>query len=130
LLVETALLYFDAERYRLHAWVVMPNHVHALFTPLPAWSLSRILGSWKSYTATEANKMLGTSGQFWQEDYFDRFIRDAEHFEVARNYIEMNPVKASLCRLPEDWAFGSARHRHSLGIVGAAKMAAVPGEIP
>jgi len=127
-LVEKALLFFDAQRYRLHAWIVMPNHVHVLFTPEPRWSLSVILGSWKSYTANEANKLLKRSGQFWQEDYFDRFIRDAEHFAHALDYIEMNPVKPGLCFQPEQWSFGSARYRASSVDVDAAKMAAVPVE--
>ncbi|HET6571967.1 MAG TPA: transposase, partial [Fimbriiglobus sp.] len=110
-LVETALLFFDAQRYHLHAWVVMPNHVHTLFTPTSGHGLSDIVGSWKSFTAKQANKLLGRSGQFWREDYFDRFIRDEEHFAGASEYIEINPVKAGLCVQSEDWPFGSARRR-------------------
>src|SRR5271165_3025048 len=104
-MVQSALLFFDGTRYRLHAWVVMPNHVHALFTPCHSFSLSGILHSWKSYTAKEANKILGRQGQFWQEDYFDRFIRDDDHFAAARAYIENNPVNAALCSRPEEWPF-------------------------
>ncbi|MCI0705451.1 MAG: transposase [Planctomycetia bacterium] len=117
-LVETALLFFDAKRYRLHAWVVMPNHVHVLFTPIIGRSLSDIVGSWKSFTAKEANKLLHRSGQFWQKEYFDRFIRTAEHFGYALDYIEKNPLKAGLCLAPEDWPFGSARYRAE--VVGTA----------
>jgi REP element-mobilizing transposase RayT len=109
--VETALLFFDGERYHLHSWVVMPNHVHALFTLSPGRSLSGVVGGWKSFTAKEANKLLSRSGQFWQEDYFDRFIRSEEHLSDAAAYIEHNPVKAGLCVRPEDWPFGSARRR-------------------
>ena len=46
----------------------MPNHLHVSFTP-SGWSLSDIIGSWKSFTSKKANKLLGRSGQFWQEDY-------------------------------------------------------------
>ena len=110
-LVEDALLYFDGVRYRLHAWVVMPNHVHALFTPTPDFTLSHILHSWKSFTAKEANRILELSGEFWQEEYFDRFIRNQEHYWAAVGYIELNPVTAGLCTTPEQWRFGSAVRR-------------------
>ena len=110
-LVENAILFFDGARYFVHAWVVMPNHVHVLLTPTAGVSLSNILGSWKSYTSKRANKILGRSGQFWHEDYFDRFIRDDAHFADVVAYIEENPVKAGLCLRPEDWLFGSARYR-------------------
>lgn len=127
-IVESALLFFDAQRYQLHAWVVMPNHIHALFTPARGWRLADILSSWKSFTSKEANKVLHRSGQFWKEEYYDRFIRDEGHFSRARDYIEANPVKAALCHAPEDWLFGSARYRHLSANVQAAGTAAVPGE--
>ena len=110
-LVENAMLHFDGERYRLLAWVVMPNHVHALIQPFQDHSLSQIVGSWKSFTATLANRYLGRVGRFWQADYFDRFIRDDVHYEQAKEYIEMNPVKAGLCDLPADWPWSSASRR-------------------
>ena len=112
-LVQSALLYFDGERYRLSAWVVMPNHVHLLAAPLPTHSLSGIMHSIKSYTSQEANKMLTRSGRFWFEDYFDRYIRNAQHFDNAVSYIETNPVRAGLCRLPWDWPFSSSRYKVS-----------------
>ncbi|HEX8284002.1 MAG TPA: transposase [Pyrinomonadaceae bacterium] len=110
-LVESALLHFDGERYRLTAWVVMPNHVHILITPRPPHTLSSIMHSVKSYTAREANKLLRRTGQFWQEEYFDRYIRDAAHYAQTIAYIEANPVKAGLCYLPQDWPHGSASKR-------------------
>ena len=130
--VEEAMLHFDGERYRLHAWVVMPNHVHALLTPLEGHTLAEIVHSRKSYTASEANQLLGRNGPFWQKEYHDRYIRDEGHYRAAIDYIERNPVKAGLCAKLEDWPFGSA----SAGSAGfpparnqdAAKMAAVPGE--
>ena len=94
--------YFDGVLYNLHAWVVMPNHVHVLVIPLDDHSLSGIAHSWKSYTAKQANKMLERNGKFWHEDYFDRFVRDDDHFEAIVNYIHLNPVKAGLCTNPED----------------------------
>lgn len=107
-LVEDALLHFDGQRYQLHAWSVMPNHVHVLATPLHGYSLSSILHSWKSFTAKEANRLLERSGAFWLEEYFDRAIRDDNHFNKVIEYIENNPVKAGLCQRASDWLYGSA----------------------
>ena len=110
-LVEGAFQFFDGSRYRLHAWVVMPNHVHVVVTPLADASVSHIVSSWKSFTAKRANALLGRHGAFWQEDYFDRFIRDEQHFAAVISYVEDNPVVAGLCARSEDWGFSSARHR-------------------
>jgi REP element-mobilizing transposase RayT len=98
-------------KYQLTAWVIMPNHVHMLCTPHSAYSLAQIVHSLKSFTASEANKILGQSGRFWQKEYFDRYIRNARHFARVVSYIEKNPVKANLCDRPEDWPFSSARFR-------------------
>jgi putative DNA methylase len=112
-LVENALLCFDASRYRLHGWVIMPNHVHVLVTPIGAEALSGIVHSWKSFTAKKANTLLGQKGTFWAVEYFDRAIRDATHFSNAVEYFAMNPVKAGLCGTPEEWRFSSSwRGRH------------------
>jgi putative DNA methylase len=110
-IVQENLLHFDGERYCLHAWVVMPNHVHVLFTPLTGWNLDRILHSWKSYTANQSNELLHRQGSFWQADFFDRYIRNVRHFDRALAYIESNPVKARLCAYPEDWRWSSAFYR-------------------
>jgi REP element-mobilizing transposase RayT len=107
-LVQEALLYFDGNRYRLHAWVIMPNHVHVLLTPVRDHSLSSIVQSWKSYTAVRANRLLQRQGAFWHRDYFDRYIRDDRHFAAAVTYVEANPVRAGLCASSEEWVFSSA----------------------
>ncbi|MDQ0392344.1 REP-associated tyrosine transposase [Labrys monachus] len=106
--VESALLYFDGERYRLHAWCVMPNHVHALLTPMLDHSLSRIVHTWKSFTAKQINAVLNRTGKVWFEEYFDRKIRSERHFEDARFYIEENPVKAGLSCDAGAWRYSSA----------------------
>jgi len=107
-IVQAALLHFDGQKYALHAWVVMPNHVHTLFTPQTGWELSQIAHSWKSYTAGECNRVLKRKGAFWQPEPFDRYIRNEQHYANAVRYIENNPVKAGLCRMPEDWRWSSA----------------------
>lgn len=109
--VQNALLFFDGIRYFLQAWVVMPNHVHALLTPNAGRKLGGILHSWKSYTANECNKLLKRSGDFWQTETFDRYVRNEKHYYNAVRYIENNPVKAGLCENPEDWPWSSARRR-------------------
>ncbi len=110
-MVEDALLFHQDSKYRLKAWVVMPNHGHVLLTPLEGVHLPDIMHSIKSYTANEANKILGRSGQFWQIESFDRYIRNLKHFVSTVRYIENNPVKAGLCAKPADWPFSSARIR-------------------
>jgi putative DNA methylase len=107
-LTENAFLHFDAERYRLHAWCIMPNHVHIVATPLGDWTLAKIVHSWKSFTATKSNALLRRSGSFWAREYFDRAIRDDVHYANAVGYAAMNPVKAGLCKCPEEWRFSSA----------------------
>jgi len=111
--VENALLQFHNERYWLEVWVIMPNHVPALFTPMAGHDVCGIVHSWKSYTSTVANRLLGRSGAFWFPDYYDRFIRTERHLVCAVEYIEVNPVVAGRCKRPEDWRHGSARFRRS-----------------
>ena len=106
-LVRDALLHFDGTRYRLHEWVIMPNHVHVLATPLHGFSLSSIVHSWKSYTAKQANKVLKRQGEFWHKDYFDRFMRDEGHYQATVEYIHRNPVMAGLCESEEDWKWSN-----------------------
>jgi putative DNA methylase len=92
----------------------MPNHVHVMVETQPGFPLSELLHSWKSYTASQANKILGRHGEFWQREYLDRFIRHADHYVRAIRYIEGNPGKAGLVKHTADWPFSSAR-RKSLG---------------
>jgi putative transposase len=110
-IVESAMLHFDGDRYRLAAWSVMPNHVHALLAQAEGFPLDGIVHSWKSFTAHEINRMSARNGQFWAADYFDRFIRDETHFHRTIDYIEQNPVKAGLAAEAADWRFSSARRR-------------------
>ena len=114
-LVEHALQFFDGDRYRLLAWVVMPNHVHVLIEAGTTHSLASIVQSWKRETARRANEMLGRQGPFWQSDYYDRYIRNGEHFYSAVAYIHRNPVIAGLVSEPQQWPFSSARRWDEMG---------------
>ena len=94
--VADALRHFDGERYELASFVVMPNHVHVLFRPLGSHQIPKIVKSWKWFTARQINRRAGNSGAFWQEDYWDRLIRDPLHFSWCVEYISENPTKAGL----------------------------------
>jgi REP element-mobilizing transposase RayT len=91
----------------LHAWVLMPNHVHVLWTP--AVSLPELLREVKGPTGRDANLFLGRIGEpFWQPEYFDRMVRSDGEFEQTRRYIEWNPVKAGLVTEPGEFPWSSA----------------------
>ena len=124
-MVEDSLLFSDAQRYRLMAWVVMPNHMHVLFQPMQNFPVAKIVASWKKFTATRicafhrashpgnANLPIGDSSlpvqPVWHREYWDRFIRDERHFHQVLDYIHQNPAKAGLVARAEDWPWGSAR---------------------
>jgi len=91
-------IYYNSDvlgHYTLHAFVVMPNHVHLLATP--AVPLSKLTKSLKGITARRANVMLGLTGKpFWQEESYDHLVRNDEKFNRIRGYIEENPARAGL----------------------------------
>jgi REP element-mobilizing transposase RayT len=93
----------------------MPNHVHSLVRVFEGHPLSKIVWSWKSYTAKQANAVLKRTGTFWQPDYFDRSARDEKDLTDIAAYIEYNPVKAGLVEQVEAWRYSSAGYRASLG---------------
>jgi REP element-mobilizing transposase RayT len=108
-LVASALKWFDAQRYELRAWVVMPNHVHAVLQPKPPNDLSKILHGWKSFTAHEINKRLAERiVPFWQNESYDHLVRDDDDLHRCCQYTLMNPINSGLCARPEDWKWSSA----------------------
>jgi len=86
----------EGSRYETHAWVVMPNHVHLLFSPIAEHTIASIVRSWKGISARQANQLHGRTGEFWMKDYFDRLVRDADHFWRCARYIRRNPEKAKI----------------------------------
>ncbi len=110
-IVRDAIKYNEGKTHDLFSWVIMPNHGHILIKPKPGIHIPDIMHSVKSFSAQMANRELGRSGQFWQHESFDRYIRNFKHFHAVIRYIEMNPVKAGLCDNPEDWEFSSAFER-------------------
>lgn len=80
------VLMTDHEDRAIHeAWVIMPNHVHLLFTPEAP--LEQLMKSWKGISAHRIGQ-----GSIWQKNYRDTLIRDADHFVNAVRYIRRNPV--------------------------------------
>ncbi|MDR3459812.1 MAG: transposase [Verrucomicrobiae bacterium] len=106
--VADALRFHAGQRFDLLAWVVMANHVHAVVRPLPGFTLSQILQSWKGFSAREANRLLKRQGEFWQGESYDHLVRDDEDLSRCCHYTTMNPVNARLCARPEDWPWSSA----------------------
>jgi REP element-mobilizing transposase RayT len=104
-IVAAALRHFDGTRYRLIAWVVMPNHVHVLFE-VGSTPMAKVVQGWKRHTAREANQLLGQNGAFWQPDYWDTYMRGDEHQQRTIRYIRNNPVKAGLVTEYQDWPWG------------------------
>jgi REP element-mobilizing transposase RayT len=107
--VVDALLYGEHELhlYRLRAWVLMMNHLHILI--YPEADLSRITKAIKTFSARQANAILGRTGQpFWQDESYDHWVRSPGELEKIVRYIEGNPVTAGLVSRAQDWRWSSA----------------------
>ncbi len=105
-IVVDAIRFHALQSYELHSYVVMPNHVHMLVTPVvdPAIFLRSI----KGFSARRINELLGQAGALWQQESYDHIVRDAEEFGRIRRYIERNPVRAGLVREASGFEWGSA----------------------
>lgn len=117
--MQETLLHHEGARYVLHAWCIMPNHVHVLIQPMV--KLATIVQSWKSFTGRWVRghnaelELSVPTGRFWMREYWDRYIRNDQHFQNVVSYIHENPVKAGFCRQPKDWKWSSAsKQTHSL----------------
>jgi REP element-mobilizing transposase RayT len=95
-LLESTLRHFDRVRYSLGAFAIMPNHVHVLVQPFAGESLTRIVHGWKSYTANQLQRSSVIAGRVWQEESFDRIIRDFAELHRLHEYILSNPAEAHL----------------------------------
>lgn len=130
-LVRRSLYHCDGKKFRLANWCIMPNHVHILIQPLDFSPidgervsqgcgesedrnspLSEAMHSLKSYTAHEANLILGRTGGFWQHESYDHWVRDAEELERIVMYINANPVESGLAHRPHEYPWCSAHDRY------------------
>ncbi|MBC8096933.1 MAG: transposase [Akkermansiaceae bacterium] len=114
--VETELLAGHNRDYQLQTWVIMPNHVH-LVVDVRETPLRQLITIWKGRTAFKCNRLLGRRGSFWQEDYWDTFIRDARHLGTSIRYVESNPAKARLVKDSATWRWSSLRRKDRFGVL-------------
>ncbi len=107
LLLNVLLHYRDEGNYRLHEFVVMPNHFHLLITPEKV-SLERALQLIKGGFSFRARKELGFQGEVWQTSFYDHRVRDLAEYRKMRDYIHNNPVRRGLSDGPEAYPYSSA----------------------
>jgi len=105
-----AITYFDQVRFYLGDFVIMPNHVHALMTPINGFELEDVLHSIKSWASNQINRIVGRSGQLWMKDTYDRLTRDGDELIRTQDYIRFNPIKAGLAL--GEYATGTAAYSH------------------
>lgn len=110
-LVRDSLRHFDGERYTLFVWAIMPNHVHVVFRRHPDHRLGKVVGDWKSYTAHRAREMVEYGDHFWQDDYFDRLIRDEDEFRDVCRYVWRDPERSGL----GEWPWRGLERRRTAG---------------
>lgn len=110
LVVFNACLFFNNKRYKIFVLVVMTDHVHMLIQPWlksekEFWSVSSIMNSIKSYSAKQVPQVMKHLGTVWQDERYDRIIRNDQEFQGYWEYIRQNPVKAGLSATPEEYLF-------------------------
>jgi putative transposase len=114
LFCEILFRYRDADKLRLHAFVVMPNHVHLLLTVPEAQTLERTMLYLKGGFSYEAGKRFGAHGPIWQKSSVDRRVRDALECGRYLGYIHQNPVRAGIVGAAEDFAYSSMNQAFGL----------------
>ena len=100
--------------YRLHDFVVMPDHLHAILTPSPKTSLEKALQMIKGGSSYRIGKEVGLKFPVWQPGFYEHWIRSPEDYEQRRRYLELNPVKDGLVVTPQEYAYSSANGRFQL----------------
>ncbi len=103
-----ALRHWDSSKWTLLAGAVLSDHVHALAQPLPHpeggfYNLSELMHSIKRHSARVINQLRGKQGPLWQDERYDRIVRDENEFLEKWNYIRNNPVRLGLSDRPEDY---------------------------
>ena len=111
-IVWEAIYYFDGIRYDVIAAVIMPNHVHVIFRTLDeSWPWARIVGAWKSFTCNRVHRECDAILR-WQDEAFDRIVRDTDELRRCAQYVLDNPRKAGL----ERWRWVEANGRFFTGL--------------
>ena len=106
LLIDVLQHYRGLEKFLLHEFVLMPDHVHAIITPAPQISLERAM----QFIKGGFSFRLGTRSKaaIWQESFSNHRIRDEQDYGIHRGYIRQNPVRAGLAVRAEGYAYSSA----------------------
>jgi REP element-mobilizing transposase RayT len=102
-LIEVSLLHYDKQRYCLHAWCIMPDHVHIYIVFSPSQLLGRNVLEWKSWITRNWQKKTNSKAIIFSPDYFDRYSRTLDQASRAIGYIEHNPAVAGYVVSPEQW---------------------------
>ncbi|MFQ5778909.1 MAG: transposase, partial [Terriglobia bacterium] len=111
-LVRDHIVSGDPRYYELLAVTVLADHVHLLLRPEVGRSLGRVMKGIKGVTARELNRRRGRKGSIWQDESFDRIVRDEAELLEKLNYMFLNPVKAGLTNDPRNypgWYLGGER---------------------
>jgi putative transposase len=114
LMVETLLGYRDRGVYLLHAFVIMPDHIHLLLTPNTTTSLEKAVQFIKGGSSHRIGKLRGSKSEIWQVGFHDWTVRDGGDWNAKAEYIHLNPVRARLVERAEDWPYSSASGRFQL----------------
>ena len=114
ILVQRILSCREKGAFRLHEFVVMPNHFHLLMTPSETTTLEKAVQLIKGGASHEIHKQRGNQMEIWQVGFHDWTIRDGEDYRTKVRYIHLNPVQARLVEQAEDWLFGSASGKFAL----------------
>ena len=93
-LSKNYILEQDKKLFELISFIIMPNHIHILFKE--TMELSEVMRKLKGGLSFLINKELKKKGQFWENNYYDKMIRDKRHFEIVYEYIKNNAIKANL----------------------------------
>ena len=107
-MVVEAIQFVRSKRAYVIAYVVMPDHLHALLVPREGTWISRLMQSIKGCTARLVNERLDRRGPLWQRSFFGRMIRDERQLLETVNYVHMNPVIAGLADQPDAYPYSSA----------------------
>ena len=107
LFCQTMYRYRAERKFLLHAFVVMPNHIHLLLTVPEGLTLERVVQFIKGGFSHQAGKLIGGGGPVWQKSFVDRRVRDIAECERFKFYIEQNPVRAGLAEAAQAYPYCS-----------------------
>jgi len=105
---STYFAYRDQGKFHLHEFVIMPNHIHLLLSPVLSTTLERCMQLIKGGFSHRAGKELGHRNEIWQRGYVDHRVLDASDYAQHRAYIHQNPVRAKLSNTADDYPYSSA----------------------